>query len=410
MNADDRAAQAIADLGPLLAAAATRTRPPPRRRKRGGRRPPGNEAWIWIAASQEVSFRRSLPLTTWEAAILEPYANALAELEGVPDGVARTAADDVIVRAIAGQLGGTSAGTVEESIRFLLRSAARTYEGQSVHLNLLLDLDLRVGSPALPDLRTLEEYDWHALLGSGLDSGILVDADGNVVRAIDVRSAMTTVTTNDLAPDALRALGSWTTGGAPSRRVALSVTRSREITIQQRGVLRYVFRSGRWKALPLDVAIQSSWSSGAGISKELKRAVLASAIDASLGHHGACICVITRGHRKRFDASGAVEPGDLWPANIRAHLFEATTFQGLSRRQRVELLSMDGAIVLDHRGKILAAGAIVSVPGGSTGGGRLAATRALAKYGAAIKVSQDGPIKAFGLAPSGDVVAKFDLA
>ena len=64
---------------------------------------------------------------------------------------------------------------------------------------------------------------------------------------------------------------------------------------------------------------------------------------------------------------------------------------------------MDGATVLDRNGVILAAGAIVKVPGGSVGGGRLAATRALASYGAALKISQDGPIRLFGVNASGEV-------
>ena len=68
------------------------------------------------------------------------------------------------------------------------------------------------------------------------------------------------------------------------------------------------------------------------------------------------------------------------------------TFPELDRRFRLELLSIDGAVVIDHRGKVLAAGAILKIPGGSTGGGRLAAARVLASLGLGIKVSQDGSI------------------
>lgn len=410
MNADELAAQAVSDLEPLLAARAAVGKPPSRRRKKGGRQSPGNQCWIWVSPDQEVTFRRSLPLTVWEAAILEPYGNALAELNGVPAGVARIAADDVVVRAIAGQLGGPSPATVEECIRFLLRAAARTYEGQSMSLNLLVDLGEEVPLAAMDTLRELEEHDWYALLGGGLHTGLLLDLRGRVVNVVDVQQPPGAASANELAPVALGGFGAWTSAGDPGTRIALSLTRNREIAIQQQGVMRYVFRSGRWKALPLDVALRSSWSAGAGVRNEMKRAVLASAIDASLRHHGACISVVTSGHRKAFDASGAVMDGDRWPSNVRADLFDATTFQALSRWQRLELLSMDGATVLGHRGEILAAGAIVSVPGGSTGGGRLAAAKELARFGAAIKVSQDGPIKVFGLDAAGAVETKFDLA
>jgi hypothetical protein len=73
----------------------------------------------------------------------------------------------------------------------------------------------------------------------------------------------------------------------------------------------------------------------------------------------------------------------------------AQTFQQLDRRLRQEVLAIDGATLLDHHGRILAAGAILQIEGGSTGGGRLSAAKALAKLGLGIKVSQDGGILGF---------------
>jgi hypothetical protein len=71
---------------------------------------------------------------------------------------------------------------------------------------------------------------------------------------------------------------------------------------------------------------------------------------------------------------------------------------------------MDGATVLDHTGMILAAGAIVEVPAGSVGGGRLAATRSLARFGAAFKVSQDGPVTLYGRDHSGNAEVQLSFA
>jgi hypothetical protein len=56
---------------------------------------------------------------------------------------------------------------------------------------------------------------------------------------------------------------------------------------------------------------------------------------------------------------------------------------------------MDGATLINQSGEIITAGAILRVPGGSLGGGRLAAARQISRYGVGIKVFQDGPIKAF---------------
>ena len=70
-------------------------------------------------------------------------------------------------------------------------------------------------------------------------------------------------------------------------------------------------------------------------------------------------------------------------------------FHELSRKLRQELVSMDGATVIDSEGTIIAVGAILKIEAGSDGGGRLAAATTLSKYGIAIKISQDGILKAF---------------
>jgi len=70
-------------------------------------------------------------------------------------------------------------------------------------------------------------------------------------------------------------------------------------------------------------------------------------------------------------------------------------FQNLDRRLRQELVAIDGATLIDYQGKVLAVGAILQIPGGSAGGGRLAAAKALSSLGVGIKVSQDGGILGF---------------
>ena len=74
---------------------------------------------------------------------------------------------------------------------------------------------------------------------------------------------------------------------------------------------------------------------------------------------------------------------------------EKQYFQYLDRKLRLELLSLDGATVIDSSGRILCVGAIVKVEGGSEDGGRTAAAKELAKYGLSMKISVDGTIKCF---------------
>ena len=70
-------------------------------------------------------------------------------------------------------------------------------------------------------------------------------------------------------------------------------------------------------------------------------------------------------------------------------------FHELNRKLRQEIASVDGATIIDNDGTIIAVGAIVQIEAGSSGGGRLAATRTLAKYGVAIKISADGIMQGF---------------
>ena len=97
----------------------------------------------------------------------------------------------------------------------------------------------------------------------------------------------------------------------------------------------------------------------------------------------------------------APEPADhlLAQRSAKARLLQRAIngqpFQSLDRRLRQEILAIDGATILDHNGQILAAGAILKVPGGSSGGGRRAAAMALAALGVGIKVSADGGIEGF---------------
>jgi len=109
--------------------------------------------------------------------------------------------------------------------------------------------------------------------------------------------------------------------------------------------------------------------------------------------------VVTADKKERYEE--VVMPADRLGdgASLKSRaldlLIAGRTFPELDRRLRLELLTIDGALVLDHRGKVLAAGAIIKIPGGSTGGGRLAAARVLASLGLGIKVSQDGSVVCF---------------
>ena len=70
-------------------------------------------------------------------------------------------------------------------------------------------------------------------------------------------------------------------------------------------------------------------------------------------------------------------------------------FYSLDERLLLELSSMDGAIIIDSNGKILAISSIVDLKKRGEGGGRSAAAKTLSEYGIAIKISEDGYVEMY---------------
>lgn len=220
-----------------------------------------------------------------------------------------------------------------------------------------------------------------------------------------------------------------------------------------------VQRHGRWFPWP-NGAIRRGWGR-IDQKNGLKLAVMDSLVDASFGPHGALLAAVrlekknpanpeetdpldklaeSLGVPKGTNTDSTIDPARIadpalttsriWSRrllerqkvsdngafvglDIRRHLYaqgkrsETLRFQDLSRQQRLELLNLDGATIVDiDTGEIMAVGAIVNLQNKQeAGGGRASAARSLAKYGVAFKVSQDGSIEGWKI--QGSKIEKF---
>jgi hypothetical protein len=120
----------------------------------------------------------------------------------------------------------------------------------------------------------------------------------------------------------------------------------------------------------------------------------------SFARSGGCIGAVTSTHQHSWKnvvvhAHDYLAPATSVKARVVARAVSGQPFQRLDRRLRQELVAIDGATVIDHHGRLLATGAILQIPGGSEGGGRLAAAKALSTKGMRIKISQDGGIRCY---------------
>ena len=144
------------------------------------------------------------------------------------------------------------------------------------------------------------------------------------------------------------------------------------------------------------------------IKKSIAKEIYLSILDVSFSHTGGSIAIIDKEYTEKVkneyifrDDLDRVDQKDE-KKQILKRLIEAGVgneyrlFHILDRKLRQDLLSLDGATVIDSYGKILSIGSIVKISGGSDEGGRTAATKQLACYGLGIKVSEDGHITAYG--------------
>lgn len=232
--------------------------------------------------------------------------------------------------------------------------------------------------------------DFAALLSNGHDTIVVFDLTGQLVGHESVANPPAV---SRYAPFRYAGMASWAVNG----RVALVLNRLGEILVFLDGQLVFSRRSSQWHLLTHEPVLTQM---GGADNHGVRLAVYESALDASFARSGACIGIVTSGHATHWKR--VVKSKDdhmLPPTSVKAIALSAMVknrkFQELDRRFRQEILAIDGSTLLSHQGDILAVGAILKISGGSSSGARLAAAKALAKYGVGIKVSQDGGILGF---------------
>lgn len=264
--------------------------------------------------------------------------------------------------------------------------AGQQYEGKPITAALGFDPQLNGGSVALAQFA---KEAFSSVLSNGFDTLVTCSVAGEVA---GLETLSLPAQAPLFSPYRLGAVSEWAQNG----RIALVLNRIGEILVFQDSELRFARRSGRWHFLTHAPVITQM---GGPDNKDLRRAIYATCLDASFARTGACIGIVTSGHTKKWPEFAVLKDDHIGGVSTKAKTLTAMVagrkFQELDRRLRQELVAIDGATLVDRTGALLAVGAILKIPGGSTGGGRLAAAKALGKLGVGIKVSQDGGIKGY---------------
>ena len=308
------------------------------------------------------------------------------------------------------------------SIIEMLRVAAlSTYENRPISTGILLlagDYD-----PCRPELSAADKRPpskMQALtsirslyrLADGVRTVFLADAEGQLLDIIDIDRWG-----RQLCPDKIVDVPGATAYQAHARAtleqrsVCVVLSPSRDIKVFAEGAEVFSFHSAAWHLLDLRAKYEL-WADAVG-NPSLALRLFQLALDLADAREGALFAVLR-------DPAAAVPqlvaPADRLDIPFQTdlpgsgtvsrrevlHLLEGRTVTDLDLSVLSTLASLDGAIVVDREGRLLAAGAILRHPpsqqlenGGIVEGARTTAAMAASKFGPVLKVSEDGEITFF---------------
>ncbi|HET7617857.1 MAG TPA: hypothetical protein VFK20_05060 [Vicinamibacterales bacterium] len=305
------------------------------------------------------------------------------------------------------------ADLIATAIEVLRVAALSSYENRPISSGVLLLEGL--DDPARPHaLNASDAYQYTQALTTvksfyrlcdGLETLFLVNAEGTVLDIIDIarwRKASNAAAHLDVV--CARAYRAHALATAGNRNVCIVLSPSHEIKVFAEGIQVFSFRNATWSLLDLR-AKYDMWVSAVG-NAGLAERLFQTAIDLADARQGALFVVL----RDPASLSQLVALGDQLDHPIKgerhAHAPSRNELMYMLRGRSVTdldpavlagLARIDGATVIDDSGRLLAVGAILLHPEApvphstlAVEGARTTAAMAAGRYGAVLKVSEDG--------------------
>jgi hypothetical protein len=242
-------------------------------------------------------------------------------------------------------------------------------------------------------------------LSDGLETLFLVSRDGSVLDIVGIERYAATLpppsTANAPGPSAYSAHALATAG---TRNICVVLSPSHEIKIFAQGSETFSFRNARWHLLDVQ-AKYDMWERAVGTSA-LAHRLFQTALDLSDARQGALFVVVHDAASlhllvapaDRLDATRN-RPADAPDRVQLLYMLRGKTAAALDPAVLSGLARMDGAMVMDATGRLLAVGAILlhSEPPDphsalAVEGARTTAAMAAARHAAVLKISEDGLI------------------
>lgn len=382
--------------------------------------------------------KRGQPFQNFEVALLKSIfeqLNTISQMEFEDDSYTTVLQENAIEKAICESIC-DSTETVSSMfgiINELEKWAVRTYEGTKIEIGIIINTSADISEePGTINYYDVINKDFFALLSDGRNSYVEFDKKGNLISYLQLDKVKKMPS---ISPYEFENVARY----CNERKIGIVLTKNGDFLIFKNRQLLFAKRLGIWNIYSHEEVIQLLSYRGGYSLKDIRRSIYYTALDTSFAYSGGCIVYLNKEsvesalthinahdiiNEKYFEIKKEQElenAGKLYNmktlASVEAmynvpymtfleeqnclkakslrRIINGKPFHELSRRLRQELVSMDGATVIDSDGTIIAVGAIIKIEAGSEGGGRLAAATTLSKYGVAIKISQDGMIKAF---------------
>lgn len=400
----------------------------------------GKQNSLWLKPNKNEEYRLSLKrgraFQPYEVNLLKNIFKELDDIDSLniedPNYVV-TLQERAIEKAISEVVSGSANETMLGIITELERWSYRTYEGKKINFGVIIDTSSDDEDNEFLHYTQIFDKDFFVLLSDGKKSFVEFNRDGYFKGSIILEKLRNYAT---ITPNEFENIAKY----CGDKRIGIVLTDNGDILIFKNRALMFAKRKNHWNIYSHEEVIQLLSYRSSQSLKDVRRSIYLTALDCSFNYSGGILVylkkdmtsdalyhissrdVLTEEHfalkkQSVIEDAGAKQnlkkimettsyyAGTFDDFLIRngcrktlalRKLIAGKKFYELSRKTREDLVAMDGATIVDYDGTIIAVGAILKIEAGSSGGGgRLAATRSLAKYGVTIKISQDGIMQGF---------------
>ncbi len=358
-----------------------------------------NKVRLELPDNKRLIIQRNSPFSSLESGYFEALNHLIKDFHSLPSEhhlyLRRASYNRIIAATFANLHQRNVTSPILLFIEQLEKWTTETYEGNPINASIGLCLSQESGDEDADYFQDIVQHDFSKVISNARDTIVEFDANAQylgynvIVPNIKLHTS----------PVSYTAFAEYTKHGDSMAFVLCS---NREILIFSNGELSCAKRRGEWRIFNHYQVIHQLAFSNRKIGRELRQALYESCLDLSFSRSGACIGVIQRNKESQLGKDGRIHEDDRFSTrtSIKSRILGDrcgdVSFCDIDRRIRQEILSIDGATVIDATGQVIAAGSILSLNAGSVGGARLAAAKCLSQYGLAIKVSSDGEIRVFG--------------